>query len=265
MFKPLPEHFHALITGATGAIAGAFARRLRVRFPRARLTLAVRDPAAAQPLLADLGGEVRHGVVDLTSIDALPAFHADAVAAFGPVHLLVNGAGIMDVHALAKMPWDAAERTLRIDLLAPMRLMTLCVPAMIDAGGGAIINVSSMAGRLPLKGCAYYGAAKAGLAMATDVARAELAGKKIRVIGVYPGPVHSRLEIAARRQYPDTPLLRAIPTGDPDALAQRMLKALLHNRREVIYPGAYKLGALCGGLAGLAPRFTARLSPAALE
>jgi len=265
MFHPLPADFHALITGASGAIAGAFTRRLRAHFPQARLSLLCRDMAKAEALAGRFGGSVQVIETDLSHVESIPAGHLRAVEMFGPVHLLVNGAGVMDVRSFAGMPWADGERELRIDLLAPMRLMSLCVPGMIQAGGGAILNISSMAGRLPLKGCGYYGAAKAGLAMATDIARAELAAQNIRVIGIYPGPVHSRLERQARAQYPDRAAVRALPTGDPDRLAQRMLDALMRNRREVIYPVCYKLGAVLGGLAGLAPCITARHSPTARE
>ena len=86
----------------------------------------------------------------------------DAEAALGPVDVLVNCAGIVwDVRSVAGMPWERAEALLKIDLLAPLRLQH-AAPRAVCAAKAWIVNVSSMAGRVPLKGCAYYGAAKAG-------------------------------------------------------------------------------------------------------
>lgn len=262
MFHPLPDNFHALITGTSGAIGSAFARQLRTKYPHARLSMLDVDPAKSAALARQLGGETHVVAADLSRLETIPTSHSTATEKFGHVQLLVNCAGIMDVRSVEAMPWEIGERVMTIDLLAPMRLTSLCVPDMVRAGGGAIINVSSMAGRVPLKGCGYYGAAKAGLAMTTDIARAELADKNVRVIGIYPGAIHSDLERGARNQYPDSARARAMPSGDPAELARRMLRALERNEREVIYPEFYKIASVFGGMVGLAPRLSARLSPA---
>src|SRR5262249_29420993 len=123
-----------------------------------------------------------------------------------------------------------------------LRLMHLVVPGMIGRGRGFVVNVTSMAGRVPLKGCAFYGAAKAGLSIASEITRKELAHRGVRVVTVYPGPVASALERAARAQYAAGVLQRAVPTGRPDALAERILDAIERGRARVIYPAVYELG-----------------------
>ena len=120
-----------------------------------------------------------------------------------------------------------------------------------------------MAGRVPLKGCGYYGAAKAGLAFTTEIARAELAVKNIRVIGVYPGAIHSELERGARSQYPEGMAARAMPSGQPQELARRILHAIVRNQGEVIYPDFYRIGTAFGGFGGLAQRIAVTYGPAA--
>jgi len=96
---------------------------------------------------------------------------------------------------------------------------------------------------VPLKGCAYYGAAKAGLAMASEIARADLAAQGIRVVTVYPGPVKSALEQGARDAYGGGGLLgRLVPTGDPDELARRIMGAIERDEPRVIYPRLYAMG-----------------------
>jgi short-subunit dehydrogenase len=121
--------------------------------------------------------------------------------------------------------------------------MDLVVHAMAERKHGLVINISSMAGRVPLRGCAYYGAAKAGLAMASEIARAELADQGVQVLTVYPGPVKSALEAGARADYGGGGLFgRFAPTGDPAELATRIMQAILDNDPRVIYPRLYGVG-----------------------
>ncbi len=248
-----PEgNFHALVTGASGAIGGALARLIRKQHPGARLSLVDRDAETSKKLERELGGEARTVAADLSDIPSIPAVHGDAVKVHGPVDLLINCAGIMDVRSMQGMPWEAGERVLLIDLMAPMRLMNLCVPSMVETGGGAIVNVSSMAGRVLLKGCSYYGAAKAGIASASEIARRELAPKNVRVVTVYPGPIASALEKGARGQYEDSFMSRSMPNGDPVELARRILVAIRRNEPEVVYPDIYKLGSVLKGFGGVA-------------
>jgi len=172
---------------------------------------------------------------------------------------LINCAGIMDVRSIVGMPWAAARRVLDIDLTSPLRLMSLAAPAMVAGGGGVIVNVSSMAGRVPLRGCAYYGGAKAGLAMASEIAHLELAPHGVHVVTVYPGPVTSALERGARAQVGASRLARLIPTGDPARIAVLIGRAIARNEPRVVYPPLY---AVADRAIGVATWVTRRFSPA---
>jgi short-subunit dehydrogenase len=233
---------HVLVTGAAGAIGAALARELRTAWPAVRLALVDLDAAALQPLARELGeATVSTHAIDLRDLAALPAL----VESLGPLDGLVNCAGVMQVQQVASWDWADADALLAIDLLAPLRLQDLVARGLVQrrAGSGLIINVSSMAGRVPLRGCAYYGAAKAGLAMASEVARAELAAHGIRVVTVYPGPVKSALEQGARDAFGGGGLFgRLAPTGDPAELARRVVAAALADEPRVIYPRAYGVG-----------------------
>jgi len=241
---------HVVVTGAAGAIGSAIASRVAREFPRARVTRVDKNP-------------IDEGIVvwDLREPRALEE-KWNAVTKDAPVDLLVNCAGFMEMRSFAATSWELGMALLDVDLVSPLRLMSLAVPSMRARGRGAIVNVSSMAGLVPLRGASFYGAAKAGLAMASEIARIELARDGVRVVTVYPGPVASDLERRARAQVPATWTARAIPTGKPEALASAIVSALRHGASRVIYPPAY---APAHGMLSLARRFTARFSPYPLD
>lgn len=231
---------HVLVTGAAGAIGGAVAQAMRAAWPQAQLALLDRDAAGMATLAQALGNATTHAV-DLRDLAALPDAVA-TIAARAPLDGLVNCAGIMRVQQLATSRWEDAHDLMAIDLLAPLRLQDLVVRGMVARGHGVIVNVASMAGKVPLRGCGYYGAAKAGLAMASEIARAELAPHGIRVVTVYPGPVRSALEAGAREAYGGAWFNGVAPTGEPAELAARILGAIVRDEPRVIYPRVYGLG-----------------------
>lgn len=161
-----------------------------------------------------------------------------------PLDGLVNCAGVMWVRHVATWDWTDAEALLAVDFLAPLRLQDLVVRSMVQRGAhGVVVNIASMAGKVPLKGCTYYGASKAGLAMASEIARADLAPHGIRVVTVYPGPVKSPLEQGARDAYGGGGVFgRFAPTGDPDELARLIARAIENDEPRVIYPRLYRVG-----------------------
>ncbi len=253
---------HALVTGAAGAIGAAIARALVTRGLARSLTLVDVDRAGAERLRSSLAAPSRAEAWDLAEPDTLEAQLRAVEAAHGPVDVLVNCAGVMEIRSLVATDWTAAARLFRIDLESPLRLMSLVAPGMSARGAGAIVNVSSMAGVTPLRGCTYYGAAKAGLAMASEIARLELAPAGVRVLTVYPGPVRSELERRARAQAPPTLATRLIPMGRAEPLGDLVARALAEDRSRVVYPAFY-------GLASRFPRIaaavTSRASPRPLD
>lgn len=239
---------HLVVTGSSGAIGGALARALKRRHPTARLSLVDVSEAPSRALADALGGEV--AVVPCDLADSAAALRAldEARGRFGAVHGLVNCAGFMEVRRFDRIDWARAAALLAVDLVSPLALMHAAVADMVRARRGFVVNVTSMAGKVTLPGCAFYGAAKAGLSMASEIARRELAGAGVRVLTVYPGAVASPLEARARDQYGRTLLTRLVPTGAPAVLAQKIVDALDGGRARVIYPSFYSLGLL--GVAG---------------
>jgi short-subunit dehydrogenase len=250
---------HVLVTGAAGAIGGALAVRARHVAPGARLTLVDRDRDGLAAIAARLHADA--AAWDLSSPDALDALWS-GVTADEPVDVLVNCAGIMELRTFARTSWALGGNLVAVDLVSPLRLMSLAVPGMRERGAGIVINVASMAGLVPLRGASYYGAAKAGLAMASEIARIELAARGVHVVTVYPGPVTSGLESRARAQLGTSWLARWMPTGEADTLADRVLEALEKGRPRVIYPPLY---AFAAGALGASRFVTERFSPEPVE
>lgn len=229
---------HVVVTGAAGAIGAATARAMHVAWPGVRLSLV--DRVETHTLAREL--DATSFIADLRDLASLPAL-VDKIAATAPIDGLVNCAGVMRVRDAATWRWDDGYELLCIDLLAPLQLQQLVLPSMIEAARGLIINVSSMAGRVPLRGCVYYGAAKAGLAMASEIARADLGSHGIQVLTVYPGPVKSALEAGARADYGGAGIFgKFAPTGEPAELARRILRAIVDDEPRVVYPRAYGVG-----------------------
>ena len=230
---------HILITGGAGAIGAQLAARFRQQHPDASLTLVDLNPDALEPVARQ--HDACAEICDLTDIDALAEWWQSLVDRRGPVDVLVNCAGIMDIMTLTGTGWERGKRLIDINFTAPMRLMDLALPNMIEHRHGCVINVSSMAGRVPIRGCSYYGGAKAGIGLASEIACLDLKKQGVNVVTVYPGPIYSGLESHARSQVKRGPVSRFIPTGKPDVLADRIYRAFRTGGARVIYPDIYSL------------------------
>ena len=252
------RHNHVLVTGAAGAIGAAIAEGFRKRLARAQLTLMDVDEAGAQRVARRLGARASVAAVDLAKPHTLAGALQRLQESDGAVDVLVNCAGIMEVKSFVRTPWEVGERLLNVDLVSPLRLMSLVAPGMVKRRSGCIINVSSMAGVTPLRGCTYYGGAKAGLANASEIAHLELAPEGVHVVTVYPGPVKSELERRARAQLPRSATTTYVPTGTPAGLARLILKAYDDGTPRIEYPALY---AVANRMPRIAGWVTARLSP----
>ena len=234
---------HALITGASSGIGAALAHALGAR--GWRLTLAARrverlDEVARsvqRPEPGDGAPFVRP--TDLSDLSQCAALVADARAAHGPVHLLVNNAGVQYVEPTAGVTDDRAERLMTVDLLAPLRLQRMVLSDMLAHDHGTIVNIASLAGIVPTPGMMHYNAAKSALGAASESLRAELSGTGVHVLTVYPGPVSTEMEAAAVAAYGNAAAARLIPRGTPKELAQRILSAMDRRAPRVVYPRVY--------------------------
>lgn len=231
---------HVVITGASSGIGEAIAKAyLR---GEARVSLVARRRSLLEKIASEHAKERVHVVDrDLSDPEAACAAIDDAVAALGPVDVLVNNAGIQIVKGFVDTPWEELERMLRLDLHTPLRLAHRVLPSMIARKTGTIVDIASMAAIAPTPGMCTYNAAKAGLAAASESLRSEARKHGVHVVTVYPGPVTSALEAAGRAAYEDGAATRYVPTGSPDVLARLVVDAVAKRKPRVIYPAVYRV------------------------
>ncbi|MCL4212613.1 MAG: SDR family NAD(P)-dependent oxidoreductase [Gemmatimonadales bacterium] len=179
---------HALVTGANRGIGAAIARALAAE--GADVSLLVRDAAGAEPVAAELRATgVRAGIVtaDVTDRAALLRACAAAAEARGPVTLLVNNAGTVQTVPFLKVDDAEFARMYAVHLMAPVHAAQAVLPAMLERGGGAIVNVASIAGLVGAPYVAAYVAAKHAMVGLTRALAVEFQAKGIRVNAVCPG------------------------------------------------------------------------------
>lgn len=191
-----------LITGASSGLGEEFALQLA---PRARSLVLV---ARREVLLEALAERIRQGNPGIR-ITVLPADLAEAseraelvakLEADGCVpDLLVNNAGLGDYGEFASSEWPRIEAMLRVNVEALTHLTHALLPGMIRRGGGAVMNVSSLASLLPIPDFAVYAATKAYVSSFSEALRIELKSFGIPVLAVCPGPVHTGFGEVARR------------------------------------------------------------------
>ena len=200
----------ALITGASGGIGAAIATALHAR--GAAVAISGTRTAPLEALAATLGERVAVCPADLADPAAPDALLAAAEAALGPLHILVNNAGLTrDMLALRMRDedWDAV---LNVDLAAPFRLARASLRGMLRRRAGRIISIASIVGSTGNAGQANYAAAKAGLVGMSKSLAAECASRGITVNVVAPGFVATAMTDAIPEAN-KVRLLDAIPLG----------------------------------------------------
>jgi len=193
---------NALITGASAGIGREFARQLASR-ARTLVLIARREQRLnelreeLQNRSAQLSIQVR--VVDLSDksqIDELVRWLQENKI---DIDFLINNAGIGDQGPFATIEPGRLNAMIQINITALTLFTRKLLPQMISQKRGAILNVSSSAGFLPIPGMAVYAASKAYVNCFSEALRAELRGTGVRVTALCPGPVHTEFGDVAKR------------------------------------------------------------------
>lgn len=244
-----------LITGASLGVGRACAHRFFAE--GARVVLVARRLEPLQAVLAELGDAERVLLVaaDVTDQHALEGMVAQTVARFGGLHGLVNNAGAHFRGEVASRTATELASMVDVNLRAPVALTRLALPHL-QAQGGFVVNVASLAGKLPLEGAATYSATKMGLRAFTFALAEELRGTKVTVSAVSPGPVDTGFIMDELDEVADITFSQALCTAND--VADMVLACAADGRAEREYP---VVGGKLATLAYLAPWVRRVLKP----
>lgn len=191
----------ALVSGGASGLGAESGRRLAREGAKVMLTdlAAERGEAVAEEILT-AGGEAAFLLHDVTDEARWLEVIAATVARFGRLDVLVNSAGIGGGEPLLEATLEGWRRVTGINLDGTFLGLRHAAPVMAQAGGGSIINLSSILGKVGFPGAAAYCASKGGVAMLTKAAALELAAAGVRVNSVHPGFIETPMVQEALRE-----------------------------------------------------------------
>ena len=236
----------ALVTGATGGIGQAIARALHER--GAHVVLTGRRVDVLEAIAEELGDRVEVVPADLSSAQAV----RDLVERAGEVDVLVANAALPGSGEVVEYSPEEIDRTIDVNLRAPMQLARALVPGMIERGSGHLVFVSSMSGKVSLGGGAIYSATKFGVRAFAFGLRDDLRGTGVGATTVFPG------FISEAGMWAETGL--DLPPGvkmrTPEQVAAAVAKGIERDRAEIdVAPLSLRSG---GWIWPIAPNFVAR-------
>ena len=223
-----------IVTGASAGVGAATARRFADA--GANLLLIARGRKALEAVVAELREKTRVEflAMDVADTEACGNVFKKAHFDFGRVDVLVNNAGFHARGPVAAVAPEDVGRMIDVNLKAPLVLTRLVLPYLAEAGGGAVINVGSLAGRLPVPGSATYSASKCGLRAFTYAIAEEMPGAKIKFAVVSPGPIDTGFIMNDIDNVSD--LTFSQPLSTADEVAQAILDLCGNARREQSMP-----------------------------
>ena len=241
-----------LLTGATGGLGQAIARRLAEA--GAQIVLSGRRGDVLAELAREIGADVAPAdLSDAASVHALAEAHGD-------VDIVVANAGLPASGRLETYSTEQIERALRVNLHAPILLAHALTPHMVRRGCGHIVFMSSLSGKAATAGSSIYNATKFGLRGFGSALRAELHGTGVGVSTIFPGFIHGAGMFADAK----VKLPPGTGTKSPEQVADATLRAIERNRGQIdVAPVSLKVGTLVGGVAPeLAAAVTRRMGGA---
>lgn len=181
-----------LITGASSGIGAALAQYLASQSRGIQLVLAARRQDKLEEvatLCRQAGADVLVIPTDIAQVEQAQALARKAVEHFGRVDSLINNAGYGQMGPVELIPPASIQRQFQVNILGPLTLIQALIPGMRQQGGGRIINMSSLGGRMAFPFGGLYSGSKFALEGLSDALRMELAPFNIKVSVIEPGPV----------------------------------------------------------------------------
>ncbi|MEM8676445.1 MAG: SDR family oxidoreductase [Cyanobacteria bacterium P01_G01_bin.67] len=228
----------ALVTGANRGIGRAFVEALHQAGAK-KIYATARNIESLQEVVAIDPNRIIPLTLDVTNPVQIEAAAKQAV----DINLLINNAGIVTTGGLfTNVAVENSQLEMDINYFGTLNMTRAFAPILKRNGGGAIANLASLSSHVNVPVFATYSASKAAVHSLTQATRAELASQNTLVIGLYPGPVETRmtsdlpLDKIATSQVAET-LLAAIEQGTediyPDPLASNVLSSVAKELKEI--------------------------------
>ena len=250
-----------LITGGSRGLGLVLARHVCAR--GGKVALIARDPDELARAKADLvprGGKVLTIECDLLDAGQIQSAVRQIIDRFGKIDILINNAGIIEVGPIEHMTPEDFERAMRVHFWAPFELISQIVPEMRIWGGGRIVNISSIGGKVAVPHLAPYSASKFALTGFSDALRAELARDNIHVTTVAPGMMRTGSHVNAKFKG-----RHDVESMNADRAARKILAACRRGQPSLTLTFAARLqvlaNALFPNLTGYAMRLMNRFLP----
>lgn len=245
-----------IITGGSEGVGAAAARKFAEA--GANLMLVARGRKKLEAIAEELRDKTRVEIfpMDVSDAEACADLFKKAQFEYGRIDVLVNNAGYHRRGLAETVDAEEMGKMVDVNLRAPIILTRLALPYLRDAGGGAIINVGSLAGRTPVPNSATYAATKAGLRSFTYSLHEELRESGIKVAVVSPGPIDTGFIMSDIDQVSD--LTFSQPISSAEDVAQAILDLCGNNRREQAMPAS---SGVLTALTGLVPGLMRHLRP----
>ena len=244
-----------LITGGSRGLGLVLARQLADE--GAKLTLVARDEMELQRAIDDIQARQPFAEILAAPADVRARYQAEraiamAVERFGTVDVLINNAGIIQVGPIDHMKIADYEDAMLTHFWGPLYTMVAAVPHMRRAGGGRIVNISSIGGKISVPHLVPYSASKFALAGLSEGLRTELARQNIVVTTVFPGlmrtgsPVNAMFKGQRPQEYAWFAISDSLPLASisPERAARQIIRACRYGDAELVITMQAKLAVL---------------------
>src|SRR5437762_5030802 len=234
-----------LITGGSRGLGLVLARQICAA--GGKVALLARDNDELTRAKTDLtrrGGGVFTIQCDLLDSEQIHLAVRQTIDRFGKIDILINNAGIIEVGPLEHMTREDFERAMKLHFWAPFELIMQIIPEMRRRGGGRIVNISSIGGKIAVPHMAPYAASKFALVGLSDALRAELAHDSIHITTVTPGLMrtgsegHAKFKGDHAAEYQSFTGASKLPFASISAerAARKILAACRHGQPALIMP-----------------------------